>query len=82
MAIDIEKESLEKHLGESVEVMEGKKEVLGLGVLAYEHNTGKLSIYSQDRTLKGFLKGKELIRFLDDHNIYRVPNNINKNINY
>ena len=78
--IDINRENIEKYLGEQVEIIKGSQRALGLGVIAYEHNTGKLSVYSPDgKNLKAFLKGNEVLRFIKTPNEeYRIPRGITK----
>ena len=48
MTREIDRTNIEQHLGEQVEVLQGAEKILGIGVLAYEHNTGRLSIYTAD----------------------------------
>ncbi len=60
MITDINKKDLENKLGGGIDVLEGEESIIGLGILSYKHNAGKLSIYSLDgKKFRGFLKGRD-----------------------
>ena len=65
----INQDNVDDFLGNSVDVLTGEKDVLGEGTLSYEQNTGRLSIYSKDGSLKKFLNGGEKLRFPDNPGI-------------
>ncbi len=80
MEKSIDRSGLESHLGEVVEVIEGDEKVRGPGMLAYEHNTGRLSIYTSDgKRIRAFLSGGEVLRFSDDlDHDYRASKDIGR----
>jgi len=69
MVEEIQKNTLEKHLGEQIEVIEGKRVEFEIGILSYEHNTGRLAMYSDKGEFIQFLRGGEVIRFITNPNL-------------